>query len=152
SATFDAQVGALGPLDRLLFYPRAAWSGWFAPGGGWIALALLACTGLAALRSPRLRAQLVPVAAVVGLGLLALTVLSGQTLQPRFSVNLAPLVAVGAALWTAALPAAWTRVTAAAVTTVLLILGLPGWRNGSLASTLSRGFERREDGDACRAL
>ena len=152
SATFDAGVGALGPLDRLLFYPRAAWHGWFPPGSGWIALGLLACTGVAAVRSPRLRTQLLPIAAVVGVELSVLTLLAGQNLQPRFSANLAPLVALGAALWTEATPQLWTRLTAAIATTVLLVLGLPVWWDASLASVLSRGFESRENGDACREV
>ncbi|HET9156125.1 MAG TPA: hypothetical protein VFN91_05620 [Myxococcaceae bacterium] len=152
SAGFDAGVGTLAPLDRLLFYPRAAWGGWFSPGGGWVALALLACTGVAALRSRRLRAQLVPIAAVVGVEVLLLTFLGGRNLQPRFSVNLAPLVALAAALWTDAAPPAWTAVTATVATTVLLVLGRPTWRDEALISTLSRGFESRQNGDACREV
>jgi hypothetical protein len=152
SATFDAGVGALGPLDRLLFYPRAAWRGWFPSIEGWIALGLLACTGVLALRSPRLRTQLLPLAAVVGVELSVLTALGGQNLQPRFSVNLAPLVALAAALWIPAAPPAWARVTAATVTAALLVLGLPVWRDVMLAPVLSRGFESRENGDACREV
>jgi hypothetical protein len=152
SATFDAGVGTLGLLERVLFYPRAAWRGWFPPGGGWAALALLGCTGVAALRSPRLRMQLLPMVAVVGVELSVLALLGGQNLQPRFAVNLAPVVALGVALWTDAVPPAWARAGAALATTVLLVLALPVWRDASLASALSRGFESRENGDACREV
>jgi len=152
SATFDAGVGALEPADRWLFYLRAAWHGWFHGGGRWIALALLGCTVLGALRSARMRAQLVPIAAVLVLELAVLTALGGRNLQPRFAVNLAPLVAVGLALWTTAVPGARWHVLTAVVSVALLACGLPLWREAPLEAALGRGFESRENGDACREV
>ena len=99
STTYDAGLRQLGLLERLGYYARAAWTGWFPPGARWMALALLGGTAVAARISPRLRRQLVPLGAVVGLELVLLTFLAGRNFQPRFSVNLAPLVALAATLW-----------------------------------------------------
>lgn len=153
STTYDAARGQLGLLDRLAFYVRAAWTGWFPPGVGWIALALLAGTAAAARRSPPVRARLVPIGAVVGLELVLLTFFAGKNFQPRFSVNLAPLVVLAATLWVPVVrrPVLRTGLAAAAAGAVLVGV-LPGWRTEALAGAMARGFESRENGDACRGI
>ena len=153
STTFDAGTGALGLVPRLSFYPRAAWMGWFPREVSWVAIALLGMTLLAALRSPWLRTRLVPIGAVVIVELAALAFLSGRNFQPGLSVNLAPLVALVAALWAPEIRRPWLRaVLAGAASTVLLVAVLPGWRRVPLASVVGRGFESRENGDACREV
>lgn len=153
SLTYDAGAGQLGLLERLGFYARAAWTGWFPPGVGWIAVLLFGGTAAAARASPRVRGQLVPLGAVVGLELGFLTFFAGQNFQPRLSVNLAPLVVLGAALW---IPAAFRPVVrmglAATAAAAVLLLVLPGWRTPALAATLARGFESRDKGDGCRGI
>ena len=153
SATYGAGLGQLGLLERLGYYPRAAWTGWFPPGAGWIALALLGGTAAAARRSPRVRAQLAPIGAVMGLELCLLTFFAGRNFDPRFSVNLAPLVALAAALWIPVVSRPVVRMGLAGVAaTALVLLVLPGWRTPALAATLARGFESRDKGDACRGI
>jgi hypothetical protein len=153
STTFDSGRGALGLVDRLLFYPRAVLEGWFPPGARWLAVLLLFGTVVAARFSPRVRGQLLPVAAVAGLELAALTVLAGRNLQPRFAVNLAPLVALAAALWVPALHRPSLRALLAGGASLLLLGAvLPVWRGPALAATVARGFESRENGDACREV
>lgn len=153
STTFDAGTGPLGLVPRLLFYPRAAWAGWFPPDAAWIALALLGLTLATSLWSPWLRTRLAPIAAVVGVELAALSFLAGRNFQPRLSVNLAPLVALVAALWAPEIRRPWLRtVLAAAAASVLLVAVLPGWRRAPLVAVMGRGFESRENGDACREV
>lgn len=153
STTFDAGTVPLGLVPRLLFYPRAAWAGWFPSGAPWIALALVGLTVLAAVRSPWLLARLLPIGAVVGIELAALALLAGRNFQPRLSVNLAPLVALVAALWVPELRRPWLQAVLAGVTSaVLLVAVLPGWRRAPLAEVTGRGFESREKGDACREV
>jgi hypothetical protein len=153
STTFDPGPGPEGLVHRLLYYPRVAWAGWFPPDAAWIALALLGITLLAALRSPWLRARLVPIGAVVAVELAALGLLAGRNFQPRLAVNLAPLVALVAALWIPEVRRTWLQtVLAAAISAVLLVSVLPGWRPGPLAAVMARGFESRENGDACREV
>jgi hypothetical protein len=153
SNTFDAGTGDLGLVPRLLFYPRAAWTGWFPPDVSWVALALLGGTLLAAVRSPWLRTRLVPVGAVVSVELAALVFLAGRNFQPRLSVNLAPLVALVAALWAPEIRRPWVRaMLAGAASIVLLVAVLSGWRPVPLAAVVGRGFESRENGDACREI
>jgi hypothetical protein len=153
STTFDAGVGSLGFVDRLLFYPRADWAGWFPGPTAWVALALLAGTAAVAATHPGLRARLVPLGAVAGIELAALTLLAGQNLQPRFSVNLAPLVALAAALWIPEVrrPVPRAALAVAAAATVLAGV-LPAWTRPSLAGVMARGFETQENGDACREV
>ena len=151
STTFDAGTEPIGLVPRLFFYPRAAWTGWFPPGAEWVALALVGVTLLAAVRSPWLRTRLLPIGAVVGVELAALAFLAGRNFQPRLAVNLAPLVALVAALWVPEIRRPWLQaVLAAAASTVLLVAVLPGWRRAPLVAVLGRGFESRENGDACR--
>jgi hypothetical protein len=153
STTYEAALEQLGLLERLAYYARAAWTGWFPPGGQWIALALLGGTTAAARVSPRVRAQLSPIGAVVGLELVLLTFFAGRNFQPRFSVNLAPLVALAATLWIPVVPSPSVRMGLAGVAAAaLLALVLPGWRAPALAATLARGFESRDKGDACRGI
>jgi hypothetical protein len=153
STTFDAGTGPIGLVPRLLFYPRAAWSGWFPPEAEWIALALLGLTVFAAFWSPWLRTRLVPIGAVVGVELAALVFLAGRNFQPRLSVNVAPLVALVAALWVPEIRRPWLQaVLTVAASTVLLVAVVPGWRRAPLVAVLERGFESRENGDACREV
>ena len=153
STTYDAALGQLGLLERLGYYVRAAWTGWFPPGARWIALALLGGTAAAARVAPRVRAQLAPIGTVLGLELLLLTFLAGRNFQPRFSLNLAPLVALAATLWIPVVPRPGLRLGLAGVTAAALaVLVLPGWRAPALAATLARGFESQDKGDVCRGI
>jgi hypothetical protein len=89
STTFDSGRGALGLVDRLLFYPGLSWrAGSLRERAGSPSSCCSARWSPHAF-SPRVRGQLLPVAAVAGLELAALTVLAGRNLQPRFAVNLA---------------------------------------------------------------
>src|SRR4029077_9713849 len=100
---------------------------------------------------PWVRAQLAPIAAVVGLEWVLLTFFAGRNFDPRFSVNLAPLVVLAATLWIPVVPRQALRMGLAGIPAgALVLLVLPGWRPPALAATLSRGFESQDKGDACR--
>ena len=131
------------PRAPVVVLSRAAWMGWFPPEIAWVAIALLGMTLLAALPlHPGCAPSCVPIGAVVTVELAALAFLSGRNFQPRLSVNLAPLVALVAALWAPEIRRPWLRaVLAGATSTVLLVAVLPGWRRAPLASVVGRGFE-----------
>ena len=152
SVRFDShQASSTGLLDRLLFYPRAVWEGWFAPGAGWLAVVLLVATVLAALRSPGVRRLVVPFGAVAAVELAMLTLFSRSNFQPRLSVNLAPLLALAAGAWVPVVVA--PRLRAAVVVAVSVVLCASvwmRWKRPALATTLSQGFEATEAGDDCR--
>ena len=153
SVRFDShQASSTALLERLLYYPRAAWEGWFPPGVEWGVLLLLAATGVAAIRSAFVRRLVVPfgVLALVELAMLAL--LSRSNFQPRLSVNLAPLVALAAGAWVPAVASTRPRAALAVAASVLLCLGVwTRWQRPVLIRTLSEGFESTEAGDDCRS-
>jgi hypothetical protein len=153
SVTFESdhvQPGAV--LDRLLYFPRAAWAGWFPPDGRWMVVALLGGSVLAAWRSAATRRALVSLGALGLCQVAILTVLNRGNVQPRLTVNLAPLVALAAAAWVPALPRVPRVVLAAGAGAFLLWAVLPLWRGPGLVATLSRGFESTANGDACREV
>jgi hypothetical protein len=151
SVTFDSRQTRPGALvEQLLYFPRAAWEGWFPPGAQWLVLALLGATALAAWRSAATRRVLVPFAAVIVCELAVLTSFNHRNYQPRLIVNLAPLVALVASAWVPAVPR-WPRVLLASCAAGMLSWTiLPLWSRPMLVTTLSRGFESTENGDACR--
>jgi hypothetical protein len=152
SVRFDSHQAPSGGLwDRLTFYPRAAWEGWFAPGMGWLVPGLLGATGMAAWRSPFVRRLVVPFGAMAAVELALLVGLSQGNFQPRLTVNLAPLLALAAGAWVPVVPRPRLRAALAVGVSALLVAGAwPGWRRPALAATLSQGFEARENGDDCR--
>jgi hypothetical protein len=151
SADFSSGEAPAGLGARLLYYPRAAWDGWTAPGVAPLVVGLLAVTGVAAWRAPSLRRRLAPVVAVVSVELLALALLSRQNFQQRLALNLAPLVAVASAASFAALRSLPLRAAlAAAAALVLSVAAAPRWRTDALAEAMARGFDPAERGDACR--
>jgi hypothetical protein len=152
SVRFDShQASTRGLLDRLLYYPRAAWEGWFTPGAGWLALLLLGATAATAIRSPFVRRLVVPFATLAGVELAMLTLLSRSNFQPRLTVNLAPLLALGAAAWVPAVAAPRPRALLAVAAAAVLCAGAwTRWQRPALATTLSQGFEVVEVGDDCR--
>jgi hypothetical protein len=152
SVRFDShQAPSSGLLDRLLFYPRAAWEGWFPPGAGWLALLLLVATALAAIRSPFVRRLVLPFGALAGVELAMLTLLSRSNFQPRLTVNLAPLLALAAAAWVPVVAAPRARAVLAVAASAVLCAGAwTRWQRSTLATTLSQGFEATEAGDDCR--
>lgn len=136
---------------RLLYYPRAAWEGWAAPGTAPLLAALLAATALAAWRVPALRRRLAPLAALAVVEVLALALGSRHNFQERFALDLAPLAAAAAAAWVPALSRPRLRAcAAAAVALALAAAAAPGWRSGPLARDLSAGFDPADRGEACR--
>ena len=145
----DDAPGGLGA--RLLYYPRGFYEGWIAPGVAPLAVALLAATVVAAWRAPALRRRLAPLAAVVGVELLALALASRHNFQQRLALNLAPLVAVAAGAWVAALRPLPLRATlAGAAALALAVAAAPRWRTGALADAMARGFDPVERGETCR--
>ena len=152
SVRFDShQAPSSGLLDRLLFYPRAAWEGWFPSGTGWLAGVLLVATALAATRSPFVRRLVLPFGALAGVELAMLSLLSRSNFQPRLTVNLAPLLALGAAAWVPAVAAPRPRTVLALAASAVLCAGAwTRWQRSALATTLSQGFEATEAGDDCR--
>src|SRR5262249_34968615 len=152
SVRFDShQVASGGLVERLTFFPRAAWEGWFAPGIGWLALLLLAATVLAAWRSPLVRRLVLPFGAVAAVELGMPTLLNRGNRQPRLTVNLAPLLALAAGAWLPAVALAGLRAGLAVVASALLCAGSwTRWQEPELATTLSQGFEAAENGDDCR--
>jgi hypothetical protein len=153
AGSFDSGQAPMGLVQRLAFYPRSALELW-ASSPSWIVTgALLAASVVAAARSPEVRRRLAPILAVVVVEWLGLTLLTRHNYQPRFAVNLAPLVALAAVAWVPAL--AWRPVRlalAAAAATVLAFQAAPAWRTGSLAATMANGFDPVEAGDTCRAV
>src|SRR5262249_53199791 len=148
SVTVDSGPVMASALDRLLFYPRAIWTGWLPGSARWMVLALLCGTAMAAVRSPAVRGRLLALGTVAGIELFALTFLAGRNLQPRRAVDLAPLLALAAVLWVPALPRPALRQVLGGVAAVALLASvLPGWRAPELAGTLGRGFESLENGD-----
>ncbi|MFL5272059.1 MAG: hypothetical protein ACJ79E_08345, partial [Anaeromyxobacteraceae bacterium] len=137
---------------RLLFYPRAAWESWTAPGVAGLTALLLTASAVAAWRSPELRRRLAPVAALVAVELVALVIGSRRNFQARFALDLAPVLAVAAAAWLT--PHAWAprlRAPAAAVAlTALVLAAWPRWQPDALAGAMARGFDPAAYGEACR--
>jgi len=142
-----------GPVARLLFYPKAVWTGWAPPGLQWVLLVLFLATVVAAWRSPATRKRVVPIAVLALAELLILVLVNHRNYQARFILNLAPLAALWAAAWVPAVgrPAARAGL-ALGVAALFGFRAAPGWERPALAATLSEGFVSRETGDACRAL
>ncbi|HYS81989.1 MAG TPA: hypothetical protein VEM76_14865 [Anaeromyxobacteraceae bacterium] len=137
---------------RLLFYPRAAWESWTAPGAAGLTALLVLASAVAAWRSPELRRRLAPVAALASVELLALVAGSRRNFQARFALDLAPVLAVAAAAWLAPI---WRpprlRAPAAAVALAALVLAAwPRWQPDALAGAMARGFDPAAYGEACR--
>lgn len=152
SVQFDShQIPSSGLLDRLAFFPRAAWEGWFPPGVGWLALLLLGGTAFAAWRFHFVRRLTLPFAAVAGVELAVLTLINRGNYQPRLTVNLAPLLALAAAAWVPVIARGSLRAGLAVAAAVLLCIGAwSRWQRPALATTLSQGFEATATGEACR--
>jgi hypothetical protein len=151
SVQFDSHQVSSGLLDRLAFYPRTAWEGWFPPGAAWLALVLVAATVVAAWRSAFVRRLVVPFAAIAGVELAMLTLLNRGNYQARLTVNLAPLLALAAAAWVPAVARPPLRAGLALAASALLWAGAwVRWQRPALVTTLSQGFEAGENGDDCR--
>jgi len=153
--SFDYVSGETPPdlAARLLFYPRAAVTGWAPPGLQWALLLLLVASVLAAWRRPETRRLIVPLAALAAAELLALLLLNRHNYQARFILNLAPLAALWAAAWIPAVPRPVVGAALALGAAAVFAFGAaPGWERPALAATLAQGFETTETGDSCRSL
>lgn len=151
AATFEVAAPPPGPLAGLVFYPAAMARGWYRPAALAAVAAGLLLAGWAAARDRALRARLAAPAALAAVELLALGLGARHNFQPRFAVNLAPVVALVAA---AGLPALG-RLRAAGglvLATLLAAAAIPAWRPGPLAATLSRGYGDPRVAEACEAL
>jgi hypothetical protein len=152
-SAYDMWPPPEGLAARLRFYPEAAWDSWSPASARWLVAALLVATLLAAWRSTDVRRRLLPIAAVCGLELLALLLLSRRNYQERFLLNLVPLLALSAAAWVPAVRSGALRLALAGTATLLLaFVVVPTWSRPALAATLSEGFVDAETGEACRSL
>ncbi len=151
AATFEVAAPPPGPLAGLAFYPAVMARDWYRPAALAAVAAGLLLAGRAAARDPVLRRRLAAPAALVAVELLALGLGARHNFQPRFAVNLAPVVALAAA---AAFPAAGRLGTAggALLAALLAAAALPAWRPGPLAATLTRGYGDPGVAAACEAL
>ena len=153
AAVYHSGASPPGLAGRLLFYPLAAFKSWLPKGAGPVLLALLAASAWAALRSREVRRLFAPVVALAAVEGLVLAAGSRHNFQARFALNLAPLLALGAGAFIAALPRglAWIALPASAAL-ALLLLAAPLFREGALAAALSEGFDPEEHALACRRL
>jgi hypothetical protein len=153
SFTYDSGQAPPGLGERLFFYPHALWSTWFIGPERWAVPLLIAGSLLAARRSARVRRLLVPFGAIALGELVLLTLLSRKNFQPRFLLNVSPLLALFAGAWLLELKRPHVRVAAGlGVTAMLATWVAPVWSPPELVATMSRGFERPEVGDDCRKL
>ena len=151
AGAYDSGATPAGPAARLLYYPLAAWETWAPTGVDLVLLGLLAGSAVAAWRVRDVAERLAPIAILAALEWLTLSVASRHNFQPRFALNLAPLLALSAAAWVPAVPATWARLLlAAAATAALLAAAIPGWQKDALAAVLSEGFDPAETASACR--
>jgi hypothetical protein len=140
-------------LERVFYFPAAAWRSWFPGEARWIFAALLIATLIAAWREPVTRRLLVPAGALVLCELVLLTGVNSRNFQTRFVLNLAPLVILFAASWVPAIRSRFASAALALGATVLLAIAVqPQWERPALITTLSAGFWEPEIGNACREL
>ena len=152
-SAYDLRPPPGGIAARLGFYPEAAWLSWSPPSARWLVATLLLATLVAAWRFGDVRRRLLPIAAVCGLELLALLLLSRRNYQERFLLNLVPLLALSAAAWVPAVRSGALRLALAGGATLLLAFSVgPSWSKPALAATLSEGFVDSETGEACQNL
>ncbi len=126
-------------LDALLFYPRSFVHDWYSAPAAVAVLTGVALTIVAAARNAEVRRCVLPIAVMCLTEVATLAVSSRKNFQPRFILNLAPLVALAAALW---IPAAsrWLRFTAGTAIVVALALAVSAlWRPEVLATALTEG-------------
>jgi len=152
AATFQAGAPPPGRLLALAYYPRAIWEDWWPPPALAAVGAGLVLTALAAVRDAALRRRLVAPLAVVVVEILALGLGSSANFQPRFAVNLAPLLALGAVAWLPTAASRWAPAAGAALTAVLWATAVPAWRPAPLAARLSGGYGERQVAETCAAL
>ncbi len=151
AATFAVAAPPPGRLAGLAFYPASLARDWYGPAARAGVAAGLLLAGWAAARDPVLRRRLAAPAALVAVELLALGLGTRHNFQPRFAVNLAPVVALLAA---AGLPALGRLRLAGGVALAALLgaAALPAWRPGPLAAALSRGYGDSRVAEACASL
>ncbi len=126
-------------LDALLFYPRSLVHDWYSTPAAAAVLIGVALTVVAAARNAEVRRCALPIAVMCLVEVAVLAVSSRKNFQPRFILNLAPLVALAATLW---IPAAgrWLRFTAGSAIALALALALSAlWRPEVLATALTEG-------------